>query len=599
MGESVGTAPLSPLPYRARPPQVLLGVGAVLLVSAGAAVASAYGGTPVRLVLLAVGAALAGFSLRSARARLRSSEETLAASAAGLALAGGDLGWTVPAGDPVTPAALVVPFLVLQRVAPTTAVWPLAAWAAGQLAVLRALDSLPPQLRTEVFLCVALVGLGIALFGRRIVARLALITSAPWWLVGVLWGSSSAWSQSGAERWLSAALMIAAAFGLLVARLRAVLDPLLGSPRAVPVVAGLVAGAATAGAFSSLGALAITLTGYAGVLLATLSAAYLTGWRRGLLLPVALAGGIVMTVLCVAQLVAAERWSQLCLLLVLTAVPTVFVAVHRHEDRPVALPTAVGCLAGATLLALPDGLLSPAVAAVLLTTLYGVSMLAGALLERETRRATAVVAAACAFATVVLLVAAGERSALAAHLAAQGLLTITWAGLSHRWRRRATDGPSAAWAVGAAQLVIAGWLAAAVDGRAAVEWYSLSAAGGLLLAAGPRLLRGSSWPAWGPGLLVAAVPSAVLAVAAPDAARAVAVLVVAALAMVLAGRTGVRAPLLVGAFTTLALALGLSVRALPWPLLAALLVGMALLAVGRLREARPVAAFGRRLADLR
>ena len=45
--------PLPPLPYRARPPQVLLGVGAVLLVSAGATVASAYGGAPARLLLLA------------------------------------------------------------------------------------------------------------------------------------------------------------------------------------------------------------------------------------------------------------------------------------------------------------------------------------------------------------------------------------------------------------------------------------------------------------------------------------------------------------------------------------------------------------------
>jgi hypothetical protein len=41
MSAPVGTAPSAPLPYRARPAQVLLGVGAVLLVSAGAAVASA------------------------------------------------------------------------------------------------------------------------------------------------------------------------------------------------------------------------------------------------------------------------------------------------------------------------------------------------------------------------------------------------------------------------------------------------------------------------------------------------------------------------------------------------------------------------------
>lgn len=593
-----------PLPYRARPPQILLGVGAVLLVSAGAAAASASGGTPTRLLLLAVAAAVAGFSIRSARAGLRSSEETLAAAAAGLAVAGSDLGGPVLEGDPVTPFALATVFVALHRVAPTTAGWPLAAWAAGQLAALRALDSVPAQLRTEICLCVALVGLGIALYGRRLVARVALITSAPWWFTGVVWGSTSAWSENGAERWLAAALMVAAAFGLLVARLREELEPLLGPPRLVPVVTGVVAGAATTGALSSLGALAMTLTGYAGVLLATLSAAYLSGWRRGLLLPVALTGGIVMTVLCVAQLIAAEQWSQLCLLLVLTAVPTVLVAVHRPEDRPVAVPTAVGCLAGATLLALPGELLSPGAAAVLLTALYAGSMLVGALLEPRTRHATAGAAAACAAATVVLLLANGERSVPAAHLAVQGVLTVAWAWLTTR--RDAGPAPaeappetSPAWSVGALQLVLAAWLAAAAAGHTAVEWYSLPAAAGLLLAAGPRLLAGPSWPTWGPGLLVAAVPSGVLAVAAPDAARAVGVLVAAAMAMVLAGRTGVRAPLLVGAGTTVALAVGLTVRSLPWPLVAALVVGIALLVVGMVRERRPVAAFGARLADLR
>ena len=399
--------PRPPLHYRARPPQVLLGVGAVLLVSAGAAVASAYGGAAARLLLVALSVTAAGFSFRAARAGLRSSEELLAASAAGLGVVGSDLGGPVLQGAPGTPMALAVVFLVLHRVTPTTAVWPLASWAVAQLAVLRAMDSVPAQLRTETCLCVALVGLGIALFGRRVVARVALVTSAPWWLVGVVWGSSSAWTETGAEQWLAAGLMIAAAFGLLVARLREVLEPLLGPPRAVPVVAGLVAGAATTGAISSLGALATTLTGYAGVLLATLSAAYLTGWRRGLLLPVALTAGIVMTVLCVAQLVAAEGWSQLCLLLVLTAAPTVLVAVHRPEDRPVAVPTALGCLGGAVLLALPDGLLSPVTGAVLLTVLYGAAMAVGSALEPRTRHATAGGAAACAFAAVLVL--AGER----------------------------------------------------------------------------------------------------------------------------------------------------------------------------------------------
>jgi hypothetical protein len=98
---------------------------------------------------------------------------------------------------------------------------------------------------------------------------------------------------------------------------------------------------------------------------------------------------------------------------------------------------------------------------------------------------------------------------------------------------------------------------------------------------------------------VAAVPSGVLAVVAADGARAVCALIVAAAVLVAGARTGVRAPLMVGAGTVLALALGVTVRALPWPLATALVVGGALLALGMRRERRPVAGFGARLADLR
>ena len=69
--------------------------------------------------------------------------------------------------------------------------------------------------------------------------------------------------------------------------------------------------------------------------------------------------------------------------------------------------------------------------------------------------------------------------------------------------------------------------------------------------------------------------------------------------MVAGARTGNRALLMVGAGTVLVLALGFTVRALPWPLATALVVGAALLTVGVRRERRPVAGFGGRLADLR
>jgi hypothetical protein len=599
MSESVGTAPLPPLPYRARPPQVLLGVGAVLLVSAGAAVASTYGGGPARLLLLALAATAGGFSLRAAWTGLRSSEETLAACATGLGVAAGDLGRPELGGTPGIPVVLAIVFLILRLASPTTATWPVASWLAAQLAVLNGLHWIPTALHTELYLCVALAGLGIALFARRVVARLALMTTAPWWLAGVVGGSSSAWADDGGRQWLSAALMIAAGFGLLLARLREPLESLLGPPKLVPAVAGVVAGAAVTGAFSSLGPLSMTLTGYAGVLIANLGAAYLEGWRRGLFLPVALAAGIVMTSLCLVQLLVGQRWAQLSLLLLLTAIPTALAAV-RPENRPVALPTAVGCLAGAVLLALPAGLFGPGTAAALLTALYGAAMALGSGLDAPSRRATSAAAAVCAAAAVLLLAAEGRRTALALILAVQGLCTLGWAWRTGRAPVTGSDGAShAAWRAGAAQLVLAAWVAAATAGLAAVEWYSLPAAAGLLIGAGPQVRQGASWPAWGPGLLVAAVPSGVLAVVTSDGARAVGVLVAAALVMVAGARFALRAPLMVGAGTALAVGLGFTVRALPWPLGAALVVGSLLLAIGMRREQRPVAGFGARLADLR
>jgi ABC-type transport system involved in cytochrome bd biosynthesis fused ATPase/permease subunit len=61
----------------------------------------------------------------------------------------------------------------------------------------------------------------------------------------------------------------------------------------------------------------------------------------------------------------------------------------------------------------------------------------------------------------------------------------------------------------------------------------------------------------------------------------------------------VRAPLVVAAWTAVALALGLAVLALPLPVTGALVVGVVLLAVGARRERHPVAGFNARLAEMR
>ncbi|MGY2066672.1 SCO7613 C-terminal domain-containing membrane protein [Blastococcus sp. SYSU DS0619] len=595
-------APVPPLPYRARPPQVLLAVGAVLLVSAGATLASASGGPVVRTALLLLAVAAAAGSVRGARSGLRSSAETFAASAAGLALAASDVGGALRTGDPLLPLALAGVFLTLHRISPATAAWPLAAWAGLQVAVLRVLGAVPEALRTEFLLGVALVGLAVALVGRPLVARVAMATTAPWFAAGVLAGSGEAWTAGAGERWLAVVLMAGAAGGLLLARLREPLDVLLGPPRLVPVVSGAVTGAAVAGASSAGGPVVVAVAGFAGVLVAALAAGGLSGWRRGLLLPVALSGGVLLAALSVLRLVAGAHWSALALLLLLTAAPTVWVAALRPDDRPVAAPTAVGCLAGAALLGLPDGWASPAGVAVVLTGLYVVALGMAALLERASRRATVSAAAAVAALAVLLLVAEGDRAQVLIHLAVHGTTTLAWAWWTGREARRdagTEDDASTAWRVGAMQLVLAAWSASALGGIGTVEAYTLPAAAGLLLAAGRGLVREASWPSWGPGLVTAAAPSTALAVLSPDAPRAVLVLAAAAVAMVAGARAGIRAPLVVGAVAALVVAVGLAVRALPWPVGTALVVGTLLLLIGMRRERFPVAGFATRLADLR
>jgi hypothetical protein len=91
----------------------------------------------------------------------------------------------------------------------------------------------------------------------------------------------------------------------------------------------------------------------------------------------------------------------------------------------------------------------------------------------------------------------------------------------------------------------------------------------------------------------------VLAVVDPSGPRPVPVLLAAVSVLLVASRAGVLAPLVIGAGTAVALALGLAVPALPWPLSAALLVGIALLGWGTLREQDPVGGFRLRLAELR
>jgi hypothetical protein len=591
-------APLRSLDARIRPPQVLLTVGVVLLVAvalAGPSLAGDAARIGVLLVALVAGCA----SAWAARARLRDTEEACAAAAAALALASVAVG-DAPLGTGPLPALVLAGVLLSLRVLlPAPLSWPLAAWGALQVAALRSLalvaDGVP---RTALLLTVALTGLGTVLVTRRTLARVALLTTVPWLGAGVVGGLLTAATADGPARWLSAGLTVAAAAALLPVRLDRAVDSLLGPPRLVPVLAGTVAGGAVAAALSTGDPVSLPLAGWLGVLLASTAAATLTGWRRGLLLPAASAAGIVLVVLAVAQLVAAARWPALVLLLVLTALPAAGVAAVRRDERPDAVPAAGGCLAAAALLSVPAGLLSPGAAAAALTGLFAVSLAARPGMAADVRGPSGTVGAVCAGAALAVLAVDAAWAQLALHLAVQGALSCGWGAVLVR-RRDDSPEEAAAWRTGGAELAAAGWTMAALAGTTVVEAWSLPAAAALLVAAGPRLLDGPSWPAWGPGLVVAAVPSTVAAVLLPGALRPVLVLLAAAAAMALGARTAVRAAMLTGAATAVVLTAGLVVEALPLPLAAALVVGTGLLVLGARRELRPVAGFGARLAEMR
>ncbi|HEY4627283.1 MAG TPA: hypothetical protein VIH01_14790, partial [Blastococcus sp.] len=340
----------------------------------------------------------------------------------------------------------------------------------------------------------------------------------------------------------------------------------------------------------------ITVAGYAGLLTATVLPENLRDRPRELFEPVAVTAGSVMALAAVVHLSAGMHWTALTVLLLLTAAPAAVIAWRRPEERQTAVPTALGCLTAAAVLAIPADLFRPVPAAVVLTALYGAGLLTAAALPHSARRPPVIASGAAAVAALVLTAGAGDRGTLALVLAAQGVLTTGWGW----WTTRSGDrGSSPAWRIGAAELTVAAWIAVARADLHVLEGYTLPLAAGLLLAAGPRLRRGPSWPAWGPGLLVAAVPSAVAAVVLPGSIRPIVVLATAAIVMVAAGATGLRAPLVIGAATAVGTTLGLALVAELWPVAGALLIGAGLLAVGARREQVPGSFFRYRLAELR
>ncbi|MFC7572821.1 SCO7613 C-terminal domain-containing membrane protein [Klenkia terrae] len=139
-----------------------------------------------------------------------------------------------------------------------------------------------------------------------------------------------------------------------------------------------------------------------------------------------------------------------------------------------------------------------------------------------------------------------------------------------------------------ADLVAAAWVALAGAAVVTTEAYSLPLAAALLVAAGPRLVRGPSWQSWGPALLVGFAPSLVTALAVDQPLRTLLVGLAGVVAFVAGTWAHRQAPFLVGAVTVGVLGV---VELAPWvgrldswvPLGAA---GLLLLVVGATYEQR-------------
>ncbi|MCZ2839656.1 SCO7613 C-terminal domain-containing membrane protein [Modestobacter sp. VKM Ac-2985] len=580
------------------PQQVLLGAGVVAVVAAGAASLTDAGSVPGLLVvgLLTVAATLG--SLRAGQRRLSSSEEALASAAVVLAAVAA---WS--AGDgPGGPTAILLSllaavFAVLGLIARTAVTWPIAAWGAVQAAVLSALTgsglSLAPH--ATAVLATAVAGLVVTLATRRSVAAVTLVTAAAWWVTGVVEGAAQVWTTESVVAALApSTLMLLAAGALLALCGRSELRPLLGPPAAVPVLAGLAAGAALAGLLQAAGLAGVLGSGYLGVALATVVGALASSGRSDPLRPTGLAASTVLTGLAAVQLLGSGHWSALAVLVAVAAVPAVVVAARRPGERPWALPVVVGCLAAAVLLTEADGSIGSAPAGQLLV-LLSLLTLGSATTLRGKRSELPLTWAAAVVATSGLghLASTGHLSGLALGLAVVGAGFIASGTVTDRARVRAG---------GCTVLVVAAWLAAGSADIGVPEAYTLPAATVLWLYSGRRLATGSSWRAWGPGLLVAFVPSVWLAAAEPDLLRLVLVVLAATLTAMAGSRWQVQAPLVVGATSLAAVALGRLVVHLPLTgLLAVGAAGAVMLAAGAAYEERRTRARAAlaRVADLR
>ncbi|WP_231851659.1 SCO7613 C-terminal domain-containing membrane protein [Modestobacter italicus] len=605
--------PVSAEPPRPRrrlsPQQVLLGLGAVLLV-AGALAFVALGWTRFGLVfqatvMLTGTAAACAVSGWAARRGLRATEEALAA--AGTALLAVDLGaahargllgldqvalrpWTA-----VSCLVVAVVALALGRLTRSTVTWPLAALLAVQPvpALLLGPDALAGPAGVAAALALAAADLALVLALRPAlvpVARLLAVLCGGLGVAGGLLIGAAGDARDARDAWTATALLAAAAVAaVLVLRVPRV------AGRALP--AGPVAAAAGGVVGVSLG-LSLGLSGPAGPVLAVglalllATAAALLAGRRPLSGPLPraalpevrtalLAAAAALAVVGGEQLVDAERFTALALLVLTAAVPATLAAVRVPAVRDAGTFAALAAPAAAALLAREGGALtSPASG--LLVALVGAGAFAVATWragapEERVAAAAGTLAGVTAGVTTASVAAWGQ---VAVQLAVVGVAAGCYALVARR-------PPVAALAL--ADLVLASWIAVGGAGVETPEAYTLPAAVALLVGVLPRLRTGGpSWAAEGAAVGVALVPSTLAVAADPSALRLVLV-VAGAVAMVALGTLAHRqAPFVLGACALAFVAatrLGAYAPLLPpWVTLAA--AGLVLLVLGATYERR-------------
>ncbi|WP_116450444.1 SCO7613 C-terminal domain-containing membrane protein [Blastococcus litoris] len=554
-------APAPPATPRRRlsPQEVLLGLGALLVVAAAitfVAVAWTRFGLAFQAgVMLTATAAACAASAVTARRGLRATEEALAA--AGAALLAIDLGAARALGLfrleevplrvwwAVSSAVVVVVALALGRLTRTTATWPLAALLAAQplpfLLLTGALLTGPAGV--AVALGTAAVDLVAAVRLRRPLAPVATVLAAVLAVVGTLGGLATAWVGGVGDSWAATGVLVLAGAAALVADRR---RPVPRFAELRPGAVGAVVGLALAGSLRAAGDQGWWVA--AGVGLGALAAAVLTAPRTAPTAALVAAGGLLAG--AHALLLAEDRrYAELAVLALVATAPAALAAVRLPLLRPPATAASILAPGCAVLLARADDVLTAPVAGLLLALLAAAAFALATLRTGHPEEWTAAGAGALAgLAAGATSGAVGAWGQVAVQLGIAGVAAGAYAIVaSRRW----------VGVVAVADLVVAAWIAVGGAGVETVEAYTLPAALGLLVVALPQLRAGApSWASEGAAAGVALVPSALVVVAEPSALRLVLVIAAAALLTVAGTVLHRQAPFVVGAGVLLLVAVG-------------------------------------------